>query len=187
MADFKTAHKVVMANEGGYANSPHDTGGETYKGIARKKHPNWPGWKIVDSARFDKSFPDNLDRNEILQMLVLDFFKEEFWDVLSLDQISDQSVATELYDTGVNMGVGIAALFLQTALNVSNRNGADYPDLKEDAVIGLKTVSAMNHHKRPADVLKVLNVLQGARYIDIMKHNPSQEIFFRSWFSRVAI
>ncbi len=34
-------------------------------------------------------------------------------------------------------------------------------------------------------LLKVLNVLQGAHYIDRMEHLPSQETFARGWFRRV--
>ncbi len=34
-------------------------------------------------------------------------------------------------------------------------------------------------------LLKVLNVLQGAHYIDRMEHLPSQETFARGWFKRV--
>jgi len=191
MADFKTAHKIVMQHEGGYANNRNDKGGETYKGVARKRHPNWLGWDIVDSIKKLQANPDSfeiiLQSNEILQKLVLSFYKTEFWDALSLDNVKDQSIATELYDTGVNMGTGIAALFLQTALNVSNRNGKDYDDLKKDAKVGPNTVNTLNAHQRPADVLKVLNCLQGSRYIDIMEGNPGQEIFFRSWFNRVTL
>lgn len=51
MADFNKAHLEVMGNEGGYANNPADSGGETYKGIARKFHPAWPGWKMVDDLK----------------------------------------------------------------------------------------------------------------------------------------
>ncbi len=36
-------------------------------------------------------------------------------------------------------------------------------------------------------LLKVLNVLQGAHYIDRMEHLPSQETFARGWFSRVFL
>lgn len=191
MADFKTSHKIVMLHEGGYANNPVDTGGETYKGIARKRHPNWSGWADVDAAKklFSKASALDifLQGNDRLQLKVLAFYKQQFWDELNLDKVISQEIATELYDTGVNMGTGVAALFLQTALNVSNRNGKDYVDLKKDAKIGPNTVNTLNIHQRPADVLKVLNCLQGSRYIDIMERNPGQEIFFRSWFSRVTL
>ncbi len=104
MANFEKAHAIVMAHEGGYANDPHDNGGETYKGIARKKHPFWPGWKLIDLYKSQINFPGMLDRDEVLQQLVLSFYKTFFWDVLKLDKITDEAIAAELYDTAVNMG-----------------------------------------------------------------------------------
>lgn len=185
MADFKSAYAITMAHEGGYANNPNDTGGETWKGIARKKHPDWPGWEIVDQYKHD--IPMNLNSAPGLQPLVESFYKAKFWDFLKLDQINNQKIANELFDTAVNMGQGVAALFLQRSLNVSNRNGKDYPDLQIDGNIGPVTINAVNNHPRPEQVLKLLNTLQGAKYIGICEANPSQEIFLNSWLSRVGV
>jgi lysozyme family protein len=185
MADFKTAYKITMAHEGGYANNPADTGGETWKGIARRKHPDWPGWQLVDRAKTG-NFPANLASYPNLQTLVEMFYKVKFWDYLKLDQINNQKIANELFDTAVNMGQGIAALFLQRSLNVSNRNGKDYPDLQVDGNVGSITVNAVNNHPRPDQLFKLINTLQGARYIGICEANPSQEIFLNSWLSRVG-
>lgn len=186
MADFKTAYKITMAHEGGYANNPADTGGETWKGVARNKHPDWPYWATIDLYKTKPGFPNNLHDAPGLQQGVENFYKIKFWDYLKLDQIRDQRIANEMFDTSVNMGQGVAALFLQRALNVSNRNGKDYPDLEVDGNIGPLTVKTMNNHPRPDLVLKLLNALQGAKYIGICEANPSQEIFLNSWLSRVS-
>ena len=185
MADFKAAYKITMAHEGGYANNPADTGGETWKGIARKKHPDWPGWPLVDKAKHG-DFPANLHSVLGLQDMVESFYKVKFWDYLKLDQVNSQKIANELFDTSVNMGQGIAALFLQRSLNVSNRNGKDYAELQVDGNVGSVTINTLNNHPRPEQVYKLLNTLQGARYISICEANPSQEIFLNSWLSRVG-
>jgi lysozyme family protein len=187
MANFLESHKVVMVHEGGYANHPADKGGETYKGVARKFHPNWDGWSIVDKYKGLPNFENKLNEDRALQSKVLSFYKEVFWDALKLDLVENEAIALELYDTSVNMGQSIGAKFLQTALNVSNKNGKSYPDLTKDGKIGPKTIAALNKHENQKDLLKVLNVLQGARYIDIMERDPSQEVFFRSWFNRVSL
>jgi lysozyme family protein len=131
-------------------------------------------------------FPANLLESTALQNLVETFYKVKFWDYLKLDQINNQKIANELFDTSVNMGQGIAALFLQRTLNVSNRNGKDYAELQIDGNIGPITINTLNNHPRQEQVLKLLNTLQGARYIGICEANPSQEIFLTSWLSRVG-
>ena len=85
------------------------------------------------------------------------------------------------------MGLDIAALFLQHSLNVLNRNGVDYPAIKEDAKIGPVTVGYLNSHKNPSNVYKVLNCLQGSRYVDLCKANRRNEKFMNSWLSRVSL
>jgi len=188
MANFLTAYQVVKKIEGGYANDKEDRGGETYKGISRVNFPGWKGWPVIDvRKRQTKRFETLLEKDDTLQALVLDFYKIEFWDELGLDQVYDQTIATELFDTGVNMGTGIAAIFLQKILNVLNNNGHDYPDIKEDAKVGPVTIGYLNKHKRPGDVLKLLNCLQGARYVDIARVRPANEKFMRSWLTRVII
>lgn len=191
MASFYQAHEIVMGHEGGYANHLDDRGGETYKGIARNFHPKWAGWEIIDSL-----IKGETDRKRIniilqadarLQSLVLSFYKKEFWDELSLDSVNNQEIATELYDTGVNMHTSRSVMFLQSVLNVTNLNGKYFPDIKRDGKIGPITINALNKHPYPKQVVKLLNCLQGARYVDICEANPSQEKFMNSWLSRVVI
>lgn len=196
MADFKTSYAIVKENEGGYANNPNDRGGETYKGIARKFWEEWSGWKVIDSIKLNMHRLLNADAAAInaalakdteLQNAVLAFYKQNFWNELSLDQVNSQDIANELFDTAVNMSVNTAGTFLQRALNVLNKNGKDYADLLVDGKIGSKTVGVLNNHKSPARVLKVLNVLQGAKYVAICENNPSQEEFMFGWLNRVSI
>jgi lysozyme family protein len=192
MADFNTAYQVVRAHEGGYADNPNDRGGETYKGISRKNFPGWSGWVYVDDVKDkvglrDEAINNESEKNATLQKLVRAFYKDNFWNDLRLDEVNSQAIATELFDTGVNMGTGIAATFLQRVLNVTNRCGRDFPDIRVDGRVGPGTVGALNIHPRPRQVLVLLNCLQGTRYIDICEHNPTQEIFMISWTDRVAI
>jgi len=185
MADFITAYNIVKKIEGGYINDPVDSGGETYKGVARKKHQSWKGWIIIDAEKKLNDFPKSLERNLALQQLVKVFFKDFFWDTLSLDKINNQLIANELFDTGVNMGVSIAGRFLQRSLNVSNRVGKDYPNLVVDGNVGPKTVETFNKHKRPDVIYKIMNCLQGERYVSICEEKESQERFLFGWMERV--
>lgn len=187
MANFQEAYKIVRANEGGYVNHKNDTGGETYKGIARNYHPTWPGWVLVDRWKGVPNFPKNLDYDVVLQSQVRAFFKAKFWDVMKLDDVVNEELAVELFDTGVNMNTTVAVNFLQRALNVLNKQGLLYPDVPKDGIMGPKTLQVLNSHPDPKAVLKILNCLQGARYVSIAEGNPSQEVFMYGWLTRVHL
>jgi len=144
MADFSIAYKITMKIEGGYVNDKDDRGGETFKGIARKYHPTWSGWALIDGMKSKPQFPSCALSNPAIQLHVDKFYKSNFWDVNLLDEFTSQSVANEMFDTGVNMGVQTAAKFLQVALNKLNKIGGLYPNLVEDGKIGNNTIKSLN-------------------------------------------
>ena len=191
MANFDEAARRTLGHEGGYVDDPDDVGGETYRGVSRRYHPDWPGWPLIDEhKKGGGKLPPKLDRDEDLQQHVGDFYKNKFWDKLRGDGIASQEIANEIFDTGVNMGVGRAARFLQEGLNLLNRNGTSYDDISVDGDIGSKTIVAMDRLLTLGDektLLKLLNLLQGAHYIDFMRRAPVQEKFARGWLNRVEI
>ncbi|WP_072144846.1 glycoside hydrolase family 108 protein [Hymenobacter sp. AT01-02] len=187
MADFKLAYAITARHEGGYANSPHDTGGETMLGVSRNNFANWEGWEIVDALKRQPGFPGTANSNAALKTLAAAFYKGTFWDVFRLDTVKHQGIANELFDTAVNMGVSRAAQFLQRAINVTNNRGQYTVDIQQDGKVGPATINALNKHAYPEMVLKVLNVLQGEFYVRLAERNPTQEIFMRSWLSRVSL
>lgn len=185
MADFKIAFIKTMDHEKGYSNHPKDRGGETYRGIARKFHPTWKGWELIDSYKKSKNFEPLLDKDAYLQRLVEEFYKETFWDYLALDKVMNQVIATELFDTSVNMGQSVAAEFLQIALNLLNRDQKDYKDLPVIGKIGPLTIETVNKYKNEAALVKTLNGLQFSRYRNICDRDRTQEVFFHGWLNRV--
>ena len=188
MADFSKAYALTMGHEGIYSNNPKDNGGETYKGIARKFHPTWAGWKIIDGQKSFSGFPGNLKSvAHVLEPLVQAFYKKEFWDVNRLDQVIHQAIANEMFDTAVNCGYVVAANFLQRSLNLLNRNGRNYPDLAVDGKIGPVTLGVLNRHPSPNNVLKCLNGFQFHWYVMITESNKTQEEFFNGWIERVSL
>jgi lysozyme family protein len=188
MANFDEAYLITMNIEGGWDNDSVDKGKETYKGISRKFHPSWSGWSIIDNLKLKPGFPNTAYSNDNLNSKVKEFYKITFWDINSLSEIQSQVVANELFDIGVNMGTPKAAKFLQTSLNVLNKNGATYPNVAEDGKMGAGTLKAFKIciNSVGEDVIyKILNILQGQFYIDIMLHDPSQEKFALGWLKRV--
>ena len=173
MADFLEAYKETSGNEGGTSNNKVDRGGYTYRGISRKNWPYWEGWAVIDQGHTP---PEDMVQN---------FYLLNFWDRISLTAVINQKIANELFDTGVNMHPKIAITLLQRALNLLNRNSALYPDVPVDGILGAKTLSLTNSHPYPDALLKLLNGLQLARYVDICEKDPTQEEFLRGWLKRV--
>jgi lysozyme family protein len=186
-ANFDLAFNITMGIEGGYANDQADTGGETYRGISRKNFPSWHGWTLIDEYKKNSGFVQLLAKDSALQQFLRDFYKANFWDVLNLDNCINQSIANEMFDTAVNMGTGIAASFLQISLDATDGKTEEFADIAIDRQIGPATMEALNGHPRPGEVLKLINCLQGSRYVDIVKANPKQKRFMRSWLSRVEL
>ncbi len=190
VADFNYAYALTLEHEGGYSKDPEDAGGETYKGISRKHHPKWRGWQLISGLKLQHSFPDNLRRSIDLDIMVKEFYKDNYWNLLCGDEISDQLVGNELFDTGVNMGIERAVKYLQMSLNLLNRNEKNYPDIVEDGKLGNNTMRTLRIYLRSDKVhylLKIMNILQGMHYIKYMKKSPTQERFARGWLNRVNI
>jgi len=188
MAEFSQAYTHTSAHEGGYVNDRVDRGGETYRGISRVHHPDWSGWKRIDAARRKADFPRSLGADRTLQANVKALYKRVYWDRFDGDELPDQAVADELYDTAVNMGLRRSVRFLQSALNLLNRNQRDYKDLIVDGWFGNKSMDTLGKllkKDRSSDSLvKMMNIQQGARYVEIMAGDASQERYARGWIKR---
>lgn len=196
--DFAVAYQHVMGHEigphaatRGYVNDPDDKGGETVAGVSRVFHPGWEGWPLVDQLKGQPNFPRNLSADLRLDGMISSFYRREFWDKLHCDDMPDHSVALELFDTGVNMSQARAGMYLQQALNLLNNNGKLFSDITEDGVIGPATLSALGFYLAQSRgnvprLLTVMNVLQGAFYVERMRTEKSQEKHL-GWFDRVNL
>lgn len=177
---FDKAFERTVGVEGGYSNNPKDTGGETMYGITKKVALANGYYSAM------KDMPIKTAKN---------IYKTQYWDINRLDQIEAiaPGVGEEMFDTGVNMGVAVAAKMLQRALNVLNREGKDFSDIEADGVIGPMTIACLQEFitrrkdNGVAVVLALLNAQQGVRYMEIAERNPSQEEFMYGWvLHRVA-
>jgi lysozyme family protein len=193
MALFETSYSITNQLEGGYANDKDDKGGETYRGIARKFHPKWPGWKIVDQVKSKLSEKSPLgrgagvgslnallDADEKLQSLIKKFYYEEFWIPIKGDLIPDQRIANEVYEQSVHMGVKKGSKYLQRAINILNRNQRSYEDIEPDGKIGNQTLLALNAAIKANGIRRVLNMLnmfQAKHQVEWMERDPTQEKF----------
>jgi len=190
MADFEKAYSKTLWYEGSYSNFNDDKGGETYRGVSRKYHENWSGWSIIDGMKNQTGWIVQLDLDKELQKRVHEFYFANFWMKIKGEEIKDQDVAEELYDTAVNMGIKYATIFLQKSLNVLNRNQRNYHDIAVDGAIGPQTLDILDRHIQlegsSTHLLFWMNVYQAARYLEISERDNTQEIFIRGWGKRIG-
>lgn len=202
MAEFDESIEIVLEHEGGYANDPRDSGGETYRGISRRWHPDCPIWGIIDQTIASLNLSPPLSKEDIRRLdallsankalvdMVHYFYKKEFWDRIHGDDISSQGIANNIFDAAVLMNCDKAALLLQRSLNALNRMERDYPNLKTDGMIGSLTIEVLDKYLDIDDEILLLTVFKGlriARLAEIMEKDESKEIFARSWLNRVNI
>lgn len=200
MSEFIPVYAASMSHEGQYSNDHRDRGGETWKGIARKMHPDWEGWAIIDQIKRSVITSDLsriLRDDEELEALVQEFYKAEFFLKLMLDQIKEQPIAAELFDTAINQGLVTASKYFQQGLNLLNNNQKHYSDIEDDGKIGTATLRAYSAYmltarfpgrsveRNTATLLRVLNGLQFERYKDICLASKEQEVYFYGWVNRV--
>ena len=95
MTPFEEAFDMVMGEEGVYSFNPFDPGGETYCGISREHHPFWSGWAYLDQQKTLWNF--KVRYMPKLKSDVMAFYKEEFWDRLKCEEISNEDVFTSSY------------------------------------------------------------------------------------------
>ena len=172
MALFETSLQKILAHEGGYVNDPDDSGGETYKGIARAIHSKWDGWVQVDQHKTQSGFPASLEKDNELQDEVSRFYQLNFWDVLRADDMQNQLVADSIFDFAVNAGVRTSASLAQLVV-----------EAEPDGVIGPATITKLNAFD-PDHFLAAFTVAKIARYISIVRKRPESRKYFYGWVCR---
>lgn len=171
----------VIKREGRYSDNPADPGGATMWGITER----------VARAHGYAGLMRDLPR-----AMAVSIYTKTYVQAPGFDRVAALSAAIgeELVDTGVNMGPGLPGPWLQRVLNVMNMRGKAWPDLVVDGQIGPATLAALAAmlRQRGADgervILRALNCLQGARYIEIAEGREASEDFEFGWFlNRVEV
>lgn len=172
--NFERTIDEILQAEKGYVDHPDDRGGPTNHGITQA---------VARANGYDglmRDMPVSFAR---------EVYRKRYIVAPGFDKVAliDERVAGELIDTGVNMGPGRAAEFLQRLLNVLNAQGSRYPDLFVDGRIGNVTLAALRAFLKwrgangSTVLMRGLNSQQGVRYIEIAENNPSQESFVFGW------
>lgn len=162
---------AILEREGGYTNDPSDSGGETNHGITKQTARQCGYIGPMEHMPREVAFS---------------IYATLYWDSVKADDLVriDSKIAAEVVDTCVNMGPRRAAIFLQRGLNVLNNRGALYKDVSPDGKIGPATLEALEGYLENRDrsaLLKAMNCLQGAFYIELCEKREKDEKFLYGW------
>ena len=107
-AEFIQCLPFVLKWEGGYVNHPADPGGATNQGVTQKVYDTW------------RSRNGQLPRSvkELTEAEMQAIYEGGYWLPPRCDRLRDALDLVQ-FDTAVNMGVGRAVRFLQTAVGAA--------------------------------------------------------------------
>jgi lysozyme family protein len=175
MANFELIKAQIIPIEGGYVFDADDPGGETKYGISKHSYPD------LDIKNL------TLDEAAVI-------YKRDFWDVMRLDEVSDQSIAESIFWFGVNSGTKTSIQYLQKSMNILE----DAAILPIDGIIGKMTLRWVNYEYTICDycessdipryqtlLLEALKLEQIHYYANIANNKPSQQKFLLGWINRV--
>lgn len=169
---------ALIAVEGGYVNDSRDAGGET-------------NWGVTEAVARQNGYIGTM--KDMPRSVAKDIYIRRYWVLPGFDKVAtiSEPIAAELLDTGVNMGPTWATMFLQRSLNAFSRNGADYPMIPVDGKCGAGTLGTLQSYMRSrgrsngeAVLLKAMNALQGARYIELTEQRTQNASFTYGWFAQ---
>lgn len=167
----------TIGKEGKYVNNPNDRGGETIWGIT------------VDTAR-SNGYTGSM--KAMSRDIAFTIYKSQYFIKPGFAAVAEvsETVAEELFDTGVNMGPSVPKVWLQEWLNALNRQGKDYPDIVEDGKIGPGTINALKaffkvRGKTDGEkiLLIALNASQGEKYKQLARGRVQNEEFVFGWLA----
>ena len=167
MKSFEDAIDFVLRWEGGYVNDPNDHGGETYRGISRKSHPDWAGWPVVDAHVLSHG-----DIISALEPHVWKFYRENYWDKIKGDQLPSR-VAIAVMDWAVHSSVERASRALQNIVGAS-----------PDGIIGPITVKSVYDYMDKGLSFEIVEERREflAR---LVSKRPSDRKFSEGWDNRL--
>ena len=153
---FEDIINQVLEHEGGYVNDPHDSGGETNFGIAKRWYPD------VDIKNLTKEQAKHI-------------YHTDYWRPAKCNE-TPAKLRHIYFDMCVNFGRRGAVKVLQQAANSKLRN-----KIEVDGGIGPATIKAIQ--KVSLDRVRAYRVL---RFANIVIEKPNQERFWLGWYKRAT-
>jgi lysozyme family protein len=164
MANFDKAITVVLKNEGGYVYDHMDAGGETNYGICARDNPK-------------------LDIKNLTEASASKYYLTKWWTPNNFSLITDDGLATWLFDHAVNCGTETVIKILQGIVQESMQAANVWDGIHIDGVLGPQTAALVNKYYSKDTMLKIQEKLWN-HYLRIMDANPQDQKFYHGWHTR---
>lgn len=151
---FDAFFEKLMKYEGGYVNDPKDPGGETKFGISKRAYPN------LDIK--------NLTKSQARLIYFVDYYKP-----LNIGEFKEEKTAWQVFDFGVNAGIGRSARMLQKIVGAT-----------QDGVIGKQTIEKANLFIGLYPLWIYFKSERLMYYMDLTERNPKMIKFLKGWLLR---
>lgn len=173
---------LAMEGNGQLTDDPADAGGATIWGITQA---------TARAAGYTGAMAD------MTLTVALDIYHPTYWLDPGFDKIDAilPTLGRYLLQTGINLGSGIPGTFLQRSLNVLSNQGALYPVLTVDGVLGKRTraslVTYLSIRTMAQDgdlvLMGAMRALTVLKYVEIAEADPSQQQFLFGWLRNRAL
>ncbi|OYQ36210.1 hypothetical protein CHU95_05315 [Niveispirillum lacus] len=168
MADFSQFLPIVLRNEGGWVDNPHDPGGATNKGITF--------YTFKKYAHLLNMAPTLANLKKMTDEQAGRIYKVEYWDPIFGDEIQYQNLANIFCDFHVNAGYHAIELFVK----ILNTLGNNYHPSR----LTRRIMSSLNDH----DSTEVYMEYKSGRisyYRELAQEHPVLRVFLKGWIARV--
>lgn len=159
----------VLSKEGGFVNHPADKGGATKYGITQRTLAKY----------LEKSV--SVDEVKALDVeTARDIYELRYYRAPRIDRLPPE-LQPFLFDCAVNHGPRRAIKFLQLVCNE-----AGYGPLTVDGLMGPKTKAQANACLEYLQQWMLLALIEERQmfYLNIVDHNPQQQVFLKGWLKR---
>jgi lysozyme family protein len=159
---FPSALRFVLRWEGGFVDDPQDPGGRTNKGVTQKTYDAW----------LERNGSPAADVRNISDAEVHSIYASDYWIPPRCDLLTSPLDLVQ-FDTAVNMGIGRAVRFLQSALGCG-----------VDGDFGPNTRRAVDACD-PGSTLVAYCDAREAFYRRLAERKPALQKFLKGWLNRL--
>jgi len=166
MKSFNKAVYRTIEAEGVWSNHPKDPGKKTKYGITES---------LLKEAQ-KRGLALGIKIEDLTREQARDIYYKMFWLALRLNEVPNDTISEEIFDTAVNMGTVMAVKIVQKAMNYLGEK------LVVDGILGAMTLKRLNYwtDRDNRALFICLNGFQFMRYAEI-----NNKTFSRGWTKRI--